>query len=110
MSPSKNKQTARSIGRQPHLEVPMRDNLCCKRLTNFVYPSASSRNVEADGAIPCIDTDFPNAHFDDDDLVTPVIAPHIPHEQFGLVLVPNGTNAEHTKSDSVLNLALFSRD
>jgi len=110
MSPSKNKRTARSIWRQPHVEVPMRDNLRCEQLTNFVYPSGSSRNFEAEGAIPCIDTDFPNADFDDDDLVTPVIAPHIPHEQFGLVLVPNGTNAEHTKSDSVLNLALFSRE
>jgi hypothetical protein len=66
------KMAATPAGKE--LDVPMRDSPCVERLTIIVYPSASSQNVEAEGAIPCIDTDFPNVDIDDDNLDSQVIA------------------------------------
>lgn len=65
------------------------------------------KNVKAVAVNPCIDSGFPNADFDDDNLVScSVIVPHIPHEQFGLVpVIPNGTKAEHAES-SIIDLNL----
>ena len=107
VSPRDN-QTAHTT-RRAHADVPMHDNCQRQHFTN--NPSASSKNVKAAAVNPCVDGDFPNVDFNDDDLVSAVATPHTPDEKFGLVLVPNGTNhAEHAKSDCDLNLILFSRE
>ena len=108
MSPPKNNETAHTIRRGAHADVPTHDNRQRQHFTN--KPSASSKNVDAAAVNPCVDGDFPNVDFHDNDLVSAVVTLHTPDEQFGLVLVPDGTNAEHAESDCDLNLAMFSRE